>query len=80
MQRDPAQYPAAALNEGVRSGYVKARLTLTSFGRVDKVEILEAAPREGLFEHEAMHVLMRSTYTRGEPYREIEERLDFAAD
>ncbi len=64
VSKEAPAFPSDALDEGITSGSVKARLSVGADGSVTKVDILEANPK-GVFEKSATRTLMRWKYEPG---------------
>ncbi|MDO3377682.1 energy transducer TonB [Geoalkalibacter halelectricus] len=54
----PPVYPRRALMQGL-SGWVKLTFIINEDGSVGDVEVVEASPRRGVFDHEAVRALSR---------------------
>lgn len=64
VSREAPAFPSDALDDGVDSGSVKARLSVAADGSVTKVDILSADPK-GYFEKAVTRALSRWKYEPG---------------
>ncbi|WP_160329876.1 TonB family protein [Sterolibacterium denitrificans] len=64
ISREAPAFPSDALDDGVDSGSVKARLSVAADGSVTNVDILEANPK-GYFEKAVKRALVRWKYEPG---------------
>lgn len=64
ISKEAPAFPSDALDEGISSGTVKARLYVAADGSVTKVDILEANPK-GVFEKAVTRTLTRWKYEAG---------------
>jgi len=68
-------YPDEAVMAGIDSGFVKARVHVSSYGRPYRVEIVEAQPSD-VFNREAVRILFQQRYTWGDDCV-VEETVEF---
>lgn len=54
----PPTYPRRAMLDGI-AGWVRLTFTITETGSVRDIEVVEASPRRGVFDHEASRALSR---------------------
>ncbi|SDM55693.1 outer membrane transport energization protein TonB (TC 2.C.1.1.1) [Geoalkalibacter ferrihydriticus] len=54
----PPVYPRRALMQGL-SGWVRLNFVINADGSVGEIEVVEASPRRGVFDHEAVRALSR---------------------
>ena len=64
VSKEAPPFPSDALDEGITSGSVKARLSVAADGSVSKVDILEANPK-GVFDKAVTRTLGRWKYEPG---------------
>ncbi len=54
----PPQYPREALMQGI-SGWVRVEFTIEPDGSVSNAKVVDAEPRRGIFDREALRAIMR---------------------
>jgi TonB family protein len=73
LRHDPPQFPERALRDGIVESQVRVRLWVTPEGKVDQVDILQAA-QPGLFDDEVRRAL--SLWTFEPPGQPIDQIVD----
>jgi protein TonB len=76
ITRVPVTFPLAAINRGIESGVVRARLTINAAGGVTEVNILSADPPQ-IFNRAATVALEAWKFNPGADKRAYEVEIEF---
>ena len=76
VNREPPNFPREAIRQGVESGVVRARLTITAAGEVSAVTIVSARPVR-VFDREVQSTLSRWRFNAGAEGRTFETEINF---